>query len=772
MLRTTQGVIAAVVSGILGLHGRAQAQDQWQMLDPQPSISAVGSISVSSPNTFETFMLSADPDGTWISYGGSFPSTPPKLRWEFNKPLHIYHVHTSRVAYAPSDPLTVYDLNDDRIVTKSTDGGAIWTTSLGFTTNARPWRALTVHPTDKNIVLIGGLDPGTGGPRSISRTTNGNTWKDASSGAPQRVTVTDFEFDRWDTATTMDVWAATATVAPGSTGPRVGVLYSADETNWTNVLLDPVASSNKNQVYAIAVAAPVAGFPQSFLAATEAGLYRCTSGTSNCSLQGSLWISLNVPVSPPRINDVFFAQDTVGANPGPKIWVATEQGVLRGDVNTTTGAVAWNTTSFPTSSVTALGSTFSTGERLYAGYANGDVWGTLDEGATVFRVVGQHGAYPVGTLARISGDKIYAGTVCQQGLFRYDGTSWAKHPSDYNPKTFGPFHYAMRIVVAPNNSLVAYATFDNLFKTTNGGETWTDLTATTNLSDTTHLHGIAVSPRDSTGNTLYLSSGHGIWGHEDQNADPPRYWKSTDGGASWTPPTLFCAPGSTIPDCNNTAFHRVFVQGWDDTIESSLFDIAVSPLDPDGDGDDVYIATFGHEQFPADYTWGRGQGVLRSTNGGATWELLKTGLSIDGQSVGRITMHNYTGDQVNTYIATLGGVYKMVGNGSSWGSPILAGRFESVASDPVNLNVLYAGTSPNQGAGPIIPAQIYRSSDAGSTWTPMTITMPTFSAWTVTSPQSGSYPNYRVRDFAVGSSNVYASVEGAGIYFFTVSGCR
>ncbi len=112
-------------------------------------------------------------------------------------------------------------------------------------------------------------------------------------------------------------------------------------------------------------------------------------------------------------------------------------------------------------------------------------------------------------------------------------------------------------------------------------------------------------------------------------------------------------------------------------------------------------------------------GVYKSIDGGATWKISNDGLMND--FVRDIKIDPKNPDVI--YLATPGGVHKSTNGGKNWiilrnGFPeISEGAFSApvntLAIDPVNTNIIYAGIGLRglQGRG-----QIYKSTDAGSSW--------------------------------------------------------
>jgi len=183
-------------------------------------------------------------------------------------------------------------------------------------------------------------------------------------------------------------------------------------------------------------------------------------------------------------------------------------------------------------------------------------------------------------------------------------------------------------------------------------------------------------------------------------------WKTIDAGRVWTP---------------------VF----DSQPVSSIGAIAVAPSAPDV----VYVGT--GESTLRDSA-GFGNGVYKSTDGGATWAHL--GLE-NTQHIGKIAIDPRDPNVV--FVAAIGhlyapneerGVFRSRDGGRSWQKVLYkdanVGAVE-VVIDPTNANVVYAGLwntrrppwytyAPTNGPG----GGIFKSIDGGSTWTQLTNGLP------------------------------------------------
>jgi photosystem II stability/assembly factor-like uncharacterized protein len=223
-------------------------------------------------------------------------------------------------------------------------------------------------------------------------------------------------------------------------------------------------------------------------------------------------------------------------------------------------------------------------------------------------------------------------------------------------------------------------------------------------------------------------------------------FKSTDGGASWSPdisPDLGCGSGDIELDpalagyrlsmvLDPTDRNTLYVGGhenprvlkshdggahwssvWGRTnggLESSVFALVIDPTKPTT----LYAGTGDPNLFPLP----RSGGVFKSTDGGASWnsaglrDAAVTVLAIDSANSSTL----YAGTESTYTPQGFRGMFKSTDSGASW-VPInngLAGLFDTRSSitalviDPHN-SILYAGTS---GGG------VFRSIDSGANWSP------------------------------------------------------
>ena len=210
----------------------------------------------------------------------------------------------------------------------------------------------------------------------------------------------------------------------------------------------------------------------------------------------------------------------------------------------------------------------------------------------------------------------------------------------------------------------------------------------------------AILPDAALGaNTIFIGSSNG------------GIWETTNGGTSWSLLTASQATNS----------------------------IASLSLDPtNATGNTIIAGTGVTSNGLWNYNTGynaRGalqNGLLYSTNGGATWTDLGTTSALEGESVigvaargNTILAATFEEQQVNTTTSALGnayGLYRSTNGGTSFtlvsgaaGSGLPAGAVTSLVADPNNPTKFYAAVTSLTNTA----ASVYVSTDTGATWTPI-----------------------------------------------------
>lgn len=211
---------------------------------------------------------------------------------------------------------------------------------------------------------------------------------------------------------------------------------------------------------------------------------------------------------------------------------------------------------------------------------------------------------------------------------------------------------------------------------------------------------------------------------------------------------------------------KTFTSLTDDLPVASFGAVAVAPSNPD-----ILYAGSGESNNLRSSSWGNG--IYKSTDAGATWTHI--GLT-ESQHVGRIIVHPADPDIV--YVAAGGplwtgggerGLYKSTDGGRTWTNILSRGTWTGVtdaAFDPRDPDVLYAATYQRERkaysfvAGGLESA-IYKSTDAGATWTELTNGLPEGDKGRIGISVSLSHPDIVYATVDAKEGGVYRS-EDAG----------
>lgn len=200
--------------------------------------------------------------------------------------------------------------------------------------------------------------------------------------------------------------------------------------------------------------------------------------------------------------------------------------------------------------------------RFYAGSCCGGVWASDDLGQTWQAVFDREASTAVGALAVAPSnpDILWVGTG-ESNIFRSSYTGVGVYRSTDNAKTFQ--HLGLtdtgtigRIVIHPADPNVVYVAsagqewveneMRGVFKTTDGGKTWTH---SLKISPKTGVNDLAMDPKDP--NTLYA----GAWQRQRRKWNDPRVevgfseggiFKTTDGGKTWNRLTNGLPPSNVL----------------------------------------------------------------------------------------------------------------------------------------------------------------------------------------------------------------------------------
>jgi len=286
---------------------------------------------------------------------------------------------------------------------------------------------------------------------------------------------------------------------------------------------------------------------------------------------------------------------------------------------------------------------------------------------------------------------LYAGTR-SDGVYQTtnSGTTW-----QLIGRTALPASDAAIVVAADAQSSVYVSSFGDIFKSTDQGATWTDVTGA--LPSGT-VRAMASNPLTAT--ELFISKAGGEGVH-----------RSSDAGGTWTKVLTHTDTPDAIafnPVTPTTVYVGVYSAGVYKTTDSGqtwissttgmtntdVQALAVNPVTPTT----LYAGTF-HG------------GAYKSTDGGSTWMAVNNGDLDENHSVYDLAVDPLRPQTL--YAASLGTVYKTTNGGGSWseaGQGLSGSAIWRLAIDPTEPSRLYAAS---EGGG------VFVTQNAGSTWTPV-----------------------------------------------------
>jgi photosystem II stability/assembly factor-like uncharacterized protein len=566
-------------------------------------------------------------------------------------------VPNSVLIFDPQDANTIYaisgypDLANDFGILKSTDSGASWMpANSGLPTYEPPYyivSALAIDPQDPLLLYAGSIS-------GIFKSTDGGTsWSAANSGLPIYPTP---DGDTNPIDQNRYVAAYAILIDPRKTDTIYGIV---DHSN------APGSSLYKSTDGGASWNPAGSGLPESRLtlaidpknsstlfAATAYGVFKSTDGGAGWSLMNSGLPLFNAGPPPFPNGSPYFQVDSVAIDPqDPATVYATisDESAVSRVFKTTNGGASWS----------------EAGSGL--------------PGGTYFSVL---------TIDPHNPATLYAGTGTDpwngKGAFEStdSGVSWTAANSGLTDMQIN------NLAVAPRNGTLYAATPGRLFKTTDRGVTWS--AADSGLAFVSFAP--AIDPQNA--NTLFVAAS----ALDASGAYTPRIYKSMDGGANWIP--------ILIPN---------LIPGKDFEINN----IAVDPRN----SNNVY-ATIEHT---SDEPCSDGR-LPKSTDGGMTWsESLFQDSGISSSCVLALVIDPQ--HPANLYTAfKYGGVFKSTDAGASW-SPVNSGLTDAqgsssavaLAIDPRDSNILYAVSSRGSNWG------VFKSNDAGAGILPV----PGCHSWTV-----------------------------------------
>lgn len=311
----------------------------------------------------------------------------------------------------------------------------------------------------------------------------------------------------------------------------------------------------------------------------------------------------------------------------------------------------------------------------------------------------------------------------------YSGLRW---------RMIGPFRAgrvnAVSGVVGQPDTFYFGSVGGGVWKSLNAGRTWTPIFDATNVAS---IGAIGVAPSDA--NVIYVGTGEADM--RDSIAFGNGVYKSTDAGKTWkhlglentkqigriivdpkNPNTLFVAAlGNVYAPNPDRGVYRSRDGGV--TWQKVLFkndDVGAIDLQFDPTDSKIVYATLWNVRRPPWFIYapanGPGAGIFKSVDGGTTWKEISEGIPLEGRGHIGISVTPSNRNRIYAVVdAKEGGVFISNDAGSTWTRLSSDKRlwdrgwyFEKVTADPKNPDIVY-----------VMNTSMYRSTDAGKTWTPI-----------------------------------------------------
>lgn len=236
--------------------------------------------------------------------------------------------------------------------------------------------------------------------------------------------------------------------------------------------------------------------------------------------------------------------------------------------------------------------------------------------------------------------------------------------------------------------------YGDVFKSTNGGESWSALNLRMTIQ---HISSLIIDPRTPT--TLYVSGWPVAWMPGLPRPNPMSVWvgggvlKSTDGGKNWYP--------------INAGLPASVVGAWGESIPVAA-SLAINPQTPSI----LYAASKA--------------GLFKTTNGGRQWHAVLGRPAAEGFVFTTVVVDPQTPTTV--YVGAVGsspspsgGILKSIDGGDHWSIVSTSGlslpNVQTLAIDPRTPTTLFAGLGGPLGPqGQFAPGGLFKSTDGGRNW--------------------------------------------------------
>ena len=577
--------------------------------------------------------------------------------------------------------------------------------------------AIAVHQGDSNTVYVVCHGAGSGVFKSVNGGASWTHLTGPASGIPQSPAIgfNGVSIDPHNPETAYLVGGSDAYFSAGrieNTGAAAAELHTVYRSldggaTWTN-LNDGNLGSLSGPIKGLAVSQ---ANPSLIYVAAQNGILRSTDG-------GASWASINAGLEYTNLAGVALSANAL------TIYAPTlGGGVYIGAVDPATGSVTWDSGSTLTTPVYQVQVAVQPGDSntLFASAYPGGIFKSIDGGGTwaeanfglpTIQVDDpiRQGYYAL-AIAPSQPEVIYLG-IFGRGVYKSENGAgtWLAHNGSAG--TMAKVTVAA-LLVSPTDANTVWASTDNgVFKTSDGGETWTDISSGLDNPDVRTLSRLADGTviAGTRGDELYrLDDGASAWTQMPHLGDLGQPWLMWNRGLYQYTSVLF------HPDDPNIVYIGTFPTGIYKTEDGG---ITWREKNVGFTNDGIFYITFRPGEPDIIYA-GTYDGVNRSIDGGEHWKRWNQGwpgeqwvfdIAFDPRDTDVMYACSLNGQNKGTGVDGFHGtVMKSTNAGELW-TEIITGlpdqQFYSVEVDPLTPDTVYL--AGEQG--------VYRSTDAGQSW--------------------------------------------------------
>lgn len=637
-------------------------------------------------------------------------------------------------------------------------GGANWVgagpnNSAGGYNGIGRVNSIAFHPSNTNIIYVGSA--------------GGGFWKTSNGGTTWTTTTDNIGALGISGIAVVPSTPNTIYIATGDGDATdnwsIGVLKSIDGGNtWNTTGLNWANSFNK--VIRRIIIDP--DDENNLLVASSDGIYRSTDAGATWS-QKQTGNFFDIEANPNASTSIFYAST------GNTIYKSTNNGNSWTNIQTISGSnrIALAVTPANNTVVYALSSLSSNSgfNGLYKSTNSGDSYAVQSttpnilDGSQDGSNSGGQGWYDLTLAVDPANENIlYTGGITNWKSTN-GGVNWSLNSFWYSITGVPTVHADKHAMEWQGNTLFQ-GVDGGVYKTSNGGSTWTDVSGDLVISQ---MYRLGVSKADTRVITGLQDNGTKL-------RNTAGVWTDNIGGDG-----MECAINPVTPTIMYGEYQFGFLQ------RSTNGGASWTEIKPTGTGNGSWITPFAIDQATPTTLYVGYDRVYKTTNQGTAWTDLSGNLG-----VGNLTILNVAPSNSNyIYAGTSNSLFRTINGGTNWTAMTMPGSSTNMITiHPTDPNIIYA-VRQNYSAG----AKVYKSINGGATWTNISGSLPNIPANTIAyskCTQDGLYvgmdvgiyyrdntlsdwvlfntglPNVEIQEIEIDDSEnvIYAATYGRGLW--------